>query len=116
MNIEIISIPVSNQERAGSFYEKIGFEKKKDNSFGEEMRWLEYSLCGETSITIVNWFPEMPPGSIHGLILKVDDIEAKRIELIEKGVEIEPIFDTPWGRFANFSDPDGNGWSLRESA
>jgi len=113
MRLELVSIPVSNQDLALDFYEKIGFSKVRDNPFGEGMRWIELSLDGDTNIALVNWFPEMPAGSVHGLILNVTDIESKHKELSGKGVKIDPIFDTPWGRFANFSDPDGNGWSLR---
>jgi len=113
MRLELVSIPVSDQNTALDFYEKIGFRKVRDNMFGEGMRWLELSLGGETNIALVNWFPEMPAGSIHGLIIKVDDIEAKHKELSSMGVKIDPIFNTPWGKFANFKDQDGNGWSLR---
>ena len=113
MRLELISIPVRDQDVALDFYEKLGFTKIRDNLFGEGMRWLELSLGGETNIVLVNWFPEMPAGSVHGLILKVDDIEEKHEELSSKGVKIDPIFDTPWGRFANFKDLDGNSWSLR---
>ena len=113
MRLELVSVPVTEQDTALEFYEKIGFSKIRDNMFGEGMRWLELSLGGETSIALVNWFPEMPAGSVHGLIINVEGIEEKREELSSKGVKIDPIFDTPWGRFANFRDPDGNGWSLR---
>ena len=113
MRLELVSVPVTDQDVALEFYEKIGFKMVRDNMFGEGMRWLELSLGGETNIALVNWFPEMPAGSVHGLILKVDAIEAKHKELSGKGMKIDPIFNTPWGRFANFTDPDGNGWSLR---
>jgi predicted enzyme related to lactoylglutathione lyase len=112
MKLELVSIPVSDQDTALEFYERIGFTKIRDNFFGEGMRWVELSLGGETSIALVNWFPEMPAGSVHGLILSVDDIEIKHNELSSKGIPIDPIFNTPWGRFANFKDKDGNGWSL----
>jgi predicted enzyme related to lactoylglutathione lyase len=114
MKLELVSIPVSDQNRALEFYEFIGFSKVKDNLFGEGMRWLELTIGGETNIVLVNWFPEMPAGSIHGLIIHVDDIESRHQELSEK-ISLAPIFNTPWGKFANFKDPDGNGWSLREA-
>ena len=114
MKIEILSIPVTDQERAIGFYEKIGFKKINDYIFGENMRWVELTLGSETNIVLVNWFPEMPAGSIHGLIIKVNNIFEKHKDLTKKGIKINPIFDTPWGRFANFTDIDGNGWSLRE--
>jgi len=114
MKIEIVSIPVSDQDKSLNFYEKLGFTKVRDSVFGEGMRWLELSLGGETNITLVNWFPEMQAGSIHGIVIKVDDIEATHKKLTKKGLAIDPVFNTPWGRFANFKDPDGNGLSLRE--
>jgi uncharacterized glyoxalase superfamily protein PhnB len=77
------------------------------------MRWMELTMGGETNIALVNWFPEMPAGSIHGLIINVEDIESRHQELAKKGVAIDPVFNTPWGRFANLKDPDGNGWSAR---
>jgi uncharacterized glyoxalase superfamily protein PhnB len=56
----------------------------------------------------------MPPGSVQGLVLAVDDIDATYDELAARGVEFAgPVDDTPYGRFASFSDPDGNGWVLR---
>jgi predicted enzyme related to lactoylglutathione lyase len=114
MHIEVISIPVSDQENAINFYERLGFQKVRDAPFGEGMRWVELSIGGETNITLVNWFPEMPAGSIHGLILNVEDIRKKWQEIRDQDIDIDSIFNTPWGKFANFKDPDGNGWSLRE--
>ena len=35
-------------------------------------------------------------------------------ELVERGVEVTEVQDYPWGRFAYFADPDGNGWALQE--
>ena len=80
------------------------------------MRWMELrpSPDAGTSISLVTWFEEMPPGSAQGLVQRVGDIEAKRAELLERGVGVEEIYETPWGRFANFRDPDGNGWALRQ--
>jgi uncharacterized glyoxalase superfamily protein PhnB len=44
----------------------------------------------------------------------VDDIEAARAELIQRGVEAGEVQDFPWGRFVFFSDPDGNGWAVQQ--
>ena len=68
----------------------------------------------QTSIALVDWFDAMPAGCVQGLILPTDDIGAQRALLMEKGVTVAPIDDTPWGRFAGFTDADGNGWSLHE--
>ena len=49
-----------------------------------------------------------------GLRLVVADIEEAAAELSGRGVEVSAIDDRPWGRFAWFSDPDGNGWAVQE--
>jgi hypothetical protein len=59
----------------------------------------------------------MPPGSLQGLVLAVDDIEATKAELSGRGCWFDgDIDDTPYGRFLSLRDPDGNGWVLREAA
>ena len=57
------------------------------------------------------------PGSIRGLHLVVEDIEAARAELVGRGVEVSDIHDFGGGvRGAEFSDPDGNSFELQEMA
>ena len=57
---------------------------------------------------------ELAPGSLEGLQLVVDDIEAARAELAGRGVEVGEVQDFPWGRFVFFSDPDGNRWAVQQ--
>ena len=67
----------------------------------------------------------MTPGSLQGLQLVVDDIEAARAHLVERGVAVGKIVHYEngvqaegkggdWNSFIYFSDPDGNGWSVQE--
>jgi uncharacterized glyoxalase superfamily protein PhnB len=56
----------------------------------------------------------MQPGSIDGLQLVVDDANAAREELLERGVEVGEVRKFPWGRFVYFADPDGNSWSVQQ--
>ncbi len=59
--IEVISVPVSNQEASKEFYLKIGFEIIIEAPMGDGSA-LGYSwrLPGQTtSITLVNWFKEI---------------------------------------------------------
>ena len=65
------------------------------------------------SIAIGTGMTEAAPGSVQGLQLVVDDIEAARAELAGRGVEVSEVHDFPWGRFVFFQDPDGNGWSVQ---
>ena len=78
------------------------------------------------------------PGSLRGAYLVVDDIEAARAELTERGAPISEIFHEArlgarflpvgaagreagpaterktYGSFLSFDDPDGNGWIVQE--
>ena len=116
-HLRVVSIPVADQERAKTFYvDVLGFELRVDASFQEGQRWVEVAPPGaETSLTLVTWFPTMPPGGISGLVLECDDIDATFAALSERGVVFAgPIEEAPWGRFATFTDPDGNGWVLAQ--
>lgn len=116
-NISVISIPVSDQQAAKTFYsEVLGFELLDDMIIGPDQRWVQLAPAGsDASITLVTWFPNMRPGDISGLVMQVDNIAETCAELQSRGLEISPIDSKPWGQFATFSDPDGNGWVLREA-
>ena len=115
--IDIVSIPVSDQAKAKSFYvDLLGFEVVRENPMGPDRQWVEVAPPGaETSITLVTWFDSMPPGSVQGLVLDTSDIESAHETLSNRGLEIGNIENAPWGKFATFSDPDNNGWVLQES-
>jgi predicted enzyme related to lactoylglutathione lyase len=110
-------VPVSDQDRACAFYRDVlGMEVLADQSMGE-MRWLQLRPPeSECTLTLVTWFPTMPPGSLKGLVLRVVDIEATAAQLREQGIPIEGIEEAPWGRFVQIDDPDGNGLILQQSA
>jgi predicted enzyme related to lactoylglutathione lyase len=55
------------------------------------------------------------PGSIRGLQLVVDGIDAARAELVERGVDVSEVEEFPWGKFVFFSDPDGNRWAVQDA-
>jgi len=115
-NISIISIPVTDQQRAKEFYVKAGFTLLLENKMGPDQTWIQLGFPGaETSITLVNWFPNMPPGSIRGLVVDTDDIEQEIDRLKQHGIITGTIDQTPWGRFASVTDPDGNVFSLHQA-
>lgn len=115
--IDIVSIPVSDQNRAKAFYvEKLGFKVKAENPMGPDQTWVQLELPGaETSVTLVTWFDAMPPGSMRGMVLDCEDIAKAHADLKAKGVEIKDIDVLPWGSFATFEDPDGNGLVLQQA-
>ena len=116
MRLELISVPVSDVDRAKAFYtEQAGFNADHDHVVSDEMRFVQLTPPGSAcSIAIGEGLSQMEPGSLEGLQVVVDDAEAARAELIGRGVEASDVQDFPWGRFVFFSDPDGNGWAVQE--
>jgi catechol 2,3-dioxygenase-like lactoylglutathione lyase family enzyme len=117
-NFSVVSVPVTDQDRAKSFYaEKLGFSAEVDSSFGEGMRWVMLRPPGSgTAITLVTWFDTMPAGSLKGSVLSCHDLDKTLADLAARGVGFneDEVQEAPWGRWKTFDDPDGNGWVLQE--
>jgi catechol 2,3-dioxygenase-like lactoylglutathione lyase family enzyme len=114
--LELISVPVSNVDRAKAFYtEKAGFNADHDHTVSDEVRFVQLTPPGSAcSIAIGTGLTQMAPGSLEGLQVVVEDIEAARSELAGRGVEVSDVQVFPWGSFVYFSDPDGNSWAVQE--
>jgi catechol 2,3-dioxygenase-like lactoylglutathione lyase family enzyme len=126
--LELVIMPVSDVDRAKDFYEhKAGFGVDVDHSAGPDFRIVQLTPPGSAcSITLMR-NPDAA-GSVHGLHLVVDDIEAARADLLSRGVEAsEPYHFGPSGQtpgthpargnyetFLSFSDPDGNSFLVQE--
>ena len=115
MRIELVQVPVSDIDRAKAFYvEKVGFNADHDHQVTDELRFVQLTPPGSAcSIALTSGAHQMTPGSIEGLQMVVDDAEASRKELAERGVEVGDVQVFPWGSFVFFKDPDGNGWALQ---
>ena len=117
MKLELIAVPVSDVDRAKSFYtEQVGFKADHDHTLSEDVRFVQLTPPGSTcSIAIGNGITDTTPGSAPGITLVVPDIDTARTELAQRGVNITEVQDMPWGaRHARFTDPDGNPWDLQE--
>ncbi|MET8088060.1 glyoxalase superfamily protein [Micromonospora sp. NPDC005197] len=117
-HVQLLSVPVTDQDRARDFYvDVLGFDLVRDNPMGPDGgRWVQVAPPGAaTALTLVTWFPTMPPGSLKGLVLETDDLDADVARLRERGVDFANggIQSAPWGRYATFDDPDGNGIVLQ---
>jgi len=113
--LELVQVPVSDVDRAKAFYELAGFVAEHDHRVSDEMRFVQLTPPGSrASIAIGTGLGEMRPGSLEGLQLVVDDIEAAHAELSGRGIEVSEIQDFDWGSFVFFSDPDGNGWAVQQ--
>jgi predicted enzyme related to lactoylglutathione lyase len=115
MKLELIQVPVSDVDRAKSFYvDKVGFNEDHDHRVSDEIRFVQLTPPGSAcSIALTTGAHEMKPGSVEGIQLVIEDADAARAELAERGVEVSEVQDFPWGRFVFFKDPDGNGWALQ---
>ena len=125
MNLEVVTVPVSDVDRAKSFYESIGWRFDIDLVVSDDVRTVQFtpphSPC---SIQFGKGGTTAEPGSAQAMILTVRDIEAARDDLVGRGVDVSevqvrrpPGFDESARSYfarASFSDPDGNRWQLQE--
>lgn len=111
-----ISVPVKDPEVSKNYYTNVlGCRVVEDEQAMPGMHWLRLKFPGvETRIVLVTWFPQMPPGSLQGVILITDDIASICDELKLRSLEITPIKQQPYGQEATFRDPDGNSWVLQQ--
>jgi lactoylglutathione lyase len=116
--ISTVSIGVSNQDKALDFYvNTLGFEKIQDQPMSETERWLEVApVGGQTHLMLGLRGPESMGGDktgFTGFILHTDNIEATCDTLKARGVNLtkEPVTE-PWGKWAQFADPDGNEFGI----
>ncbi|MGH3859490.1 glyoxalase superfamily protein [Actinokineospora sp.] len=114
--LELVAVPVSDVDRAKAFYtEQVGFVADHDHRVSDDIRFVQLTPRGSAcSIAIGTGVSQAAPGSVEGLQVVVDDIEAARADLVANGVEASEVQDFPWGRFVFFSDPDGNGWAVQQ--
>jgi catechol 2,3-dioxygenase-like lactoylglutathione lyase family enzyme len=114
--IAIVTIPVKDQAAAKSFYMNVlGCRVVEEMPMMPGSNWLRMEFPGvETRIVLANWFKQMPPGCLQGIVLITDDISNTCKELKNRGVEVSEIKDQPYGKEATFYDPDGNGWVLHQ--
>jgi catechol 2,3-dioxygenase-like lactoylglutathione lyase family enzyme len=136
LKLEVIVLPVADIDRAKAFYEALNFRLDADFTKGD-LRVVQMTPSGSPcSIIFGKPLSNAAPGSVEGLHLVVDDIEAARTALVAAGATVSPVFHdaggvfhhagtaarvdglapgrASYGSFASFADPDGNGWVLQE--
>jgi catechol 2,3-dioxygenase-like lactoylglutathione lyase family enzyme len=114
--LELVTVPVSDVDRAKAFYaDQVGFVVDHDHTVSDELRFVQLTPPGSAcSIAIGTGLVDTAPGSVKGLQLVVDDADAARALLIERGVDADDVQDLAWGRFTGFRDPDGNEWAIQQ--
>lgn len=113
--LELVTFPVVDVDRAKAFYtERAGFSADQDQRVHEGLRFVQLTPPGSAcSIAIGEGLTESPPGTAQAQLV-VDDVEAARAALVERGVEASEIEEFPWGSFTYFQDPDGNRWAVQQ--
>jgi catechol 2,3-dioxygenase-like lactoylglutathione lyase family enzyme len=127
---EVTAVPVADVDRAKDFYQRLGWRLDIDFEPAPDVRVVQFTPPGSpASIHIGRGTTAMKPGSLDGLILVVDDIQAARDDLISRGADVSEIWHaepgkgqvpgldpkrTSYASRATFADPDGNVWQLQE--
>jgi catechol 2,3-dioxygenase-like lactoylglutathione lyase family enzyme len=121
LKLEVVPMPVSDVDAAKAFYtEKVGFNLDHDIEPGGGMRVVQMTPPGSAcSVVIGVGLPLGEPGSVKGVQLVVEDIDAVREALAGRGVQISEVQQvgpegTPGSRFCFFEDLDGNTWAVQE--
>lgn len=126
MKFEVTAIPVTDFDRAKSFYQRLGWRLDVDLQITEQFRGVQFTPPGSSASI---HFAPSSGSPLQGLLLVVEDIEAVRAELVDRGIDVseiqhgapgqplEPGRDPAGDSYvsqATFSDPDGNRWVLQE--
>jgi len=115
MRIELIAVPVTDIDRARDFYAALGWNVDFDQEVDETTRFVQMTPPGSAcSIAFGRGIADTEPGSLRGIQLVIRDADSALALLTEKGVEVGPIDEQPWGRFVSFRDPDGNQYTLQQ--
>ena len=128
--LEVVCVPVTDVQRAKAFYaDQLGFAVDHDTKVTDGVRIVQLTPPGSgCSIVVGQGLVDMPPGSLKGLQLVVNDIRAARAQLVERGVEASEVLvvgasgprsardgeDLDNVGFVLFNDPDGNGWAVQQ--
>ena len=124
MKLEVVTIPVSDIDRATQFYKRLGWRQDVTPP-----GVVQFTPTG--SGCSVQFGPDRTsaaPGSAQGLFLAVSDLEATLEKLAAAGVAVGDVYHIGAGgrtggvdpehrsyrSYATLRDPDGNGWVFQE--
>ncbi len=128
MRLEVVTVPVSDIDRAKRFYLGLGWRLDADIAASDTFRVVQLTpLHSACSVAFGTGLTTGEPGSVKRIMLIVSDINAARADLMSRGVAVSEVFHLAGGRvpgpdpqgrtyqtYASFSDPDGNEWLLQQ--
>ncbi|MGO4300543.1 glyoxalase superfamily protein [Leifsonia sp. RAF41] len=114
--VELIILPVTDVDRAKAFYvDSLGWNADMDQRVSPTLRFVQVTPPGSAcSIAFGESLTDMTPGTMKGLQIVVPNADEALAHLAEQGIEATGVNDLAWGRFVDFTDPDGNAWTLQE--
>jgi len=93
MNLEVVTVPVSDVVRAKRFYQGLRWRLDADLTAGDAFRVVQFtpthSVC---SVSFGKGLTTGEPGSVQRLLLAVSDINAARTDLVDRGIEVSQVF------------------------
>ena len=116
-DVRTIGIPVTDQNRALSFYvDKLGFETRLDHSMGNGRRWIEVAASGAAvSLALVPASDDAPAGVETGVRLTSSNADADHAALRTDGVDVDEVLRWPGvPAMFMFRDQDGNRLEIVE--
>jgi catechol 2,3-dioxygenase-like lactoylglutathione lyase family enzyme len=131
MRFEVTTLPVTDVDRAKSFYLSLGWQLEADINFDQQTRVVQITPTGSPASIQFGTGTTMKPGvgSLQNLYLVVDDVVVAREDLMSHGVDVSEVWHrepgdlmargvdperASYNSFATFSDPDGNTWLIQE--
>jgi len=133
LKLEVLTIPVSDVDRAKAFYERLGWRLDADFTTPDS-HVVQFTAPGSpASIHFGTNLTSAAPGSAQGLLI-VSDIQAARDELARRGADVSEVFHynsfnridpkarvsgpapdpSSYRSYLSFHDPDGNEWLVQE--
>lgn len=115
--IELIPLAVTDVDRSLDFYgTQLGWPVDHDQTVSADLRFVQVTPPGSAcSFCFGIGLDMMPPGSSQFIQIVVADADAAREYLVRRRVACSEVEELAWGRFVNFTDPDGNRWALQQA-
>ena len=89
--MKFAELPVSDQDRAVSFYtEKLKLTVARDSPYGDGRRWIELEIPGAQTHILLSRRSADHDTSTPSLVLIAEDVDAVYQRLLGRGVEFTP--------------------------
>ncbi|RJO78856.1 glyoxalase [Nocardia panacis] len=111
-----VAVPVTDQDRAKSQFERLGLRTRLDAELQPGFRWVEMGMAGGgATLSLVRAGEELPAGINTGIRLGTPDARAAHAAVRELGFEVGELLDWETAPLMfTFRDLDGNRFYITE--